>query len=351
MGNQNKYCPYCGTSLDLSAKYCTQCGQAQPTIPSTTNVEHPVSYDRNFLLLYLMNVRDLEVARKAIQQAQTKEYQQNEQKIEDTLVLHLHKEPRKPYLHNYIADGESSLKLLFLGFLISVILLFATSTFTWLFNAFHLYAFMHWAGIIILLVSIVYLLFCLERIIGFFKAKKDYQEKCLEVAKQNEAEQAKLPEKQHQADLLRKQWEKREAYFKEQKDKAESLLSEYYNMNILSKPYRNLASACYIYEYMSTSQATLEETLIHEHIENGIQRLESKLDQIIDLLRTNIYEERCARQENQTFHQQMVQQNKQMMNTLQQVDAHTLESTQYVQLIENDLQTTLFFETVDYLKS
>lgn len=69
-----------------------------------------------------------------------------------------------------------------------------------------------------------------------------------------------------------------EQHLKEELEKVKTLLQEAYALNILASAYRNVVSVYYIYEYMSTSQASLEETLIHEHMENGIKRIESKLD-------------------------------------------------------------------------
>lgn len=64
--------------------------------------------------------------------------------------------------------------------------------------------------------------------------------------------------------------------------KVSALLEDAYSLNLLAKPYRNLPSVYYIYEYMSTSQASLKETVMHAQIENGFQRIEKKLDIIIN---------------------------------------------------------------------
>lgn len=114
-------------------------------------------------------------------------------------------------------------------------------------------------------------------------------------------------------------------YSKEQQLKKESqkvsvLLEEAYSLNILAKPYRNLPSVYYIYEYMSTSQASLEEKFIHEHMENGFQRIEKKLDVIIEQNEEIIFATR--RIEANT--DRTVEQTTEMLNTLQK----SLESQQ-----------------------
>ena len=45
-------------------------------------------------------------------------------------------------------------------------------------------------------------------------------------------------------------WAQRSAYLRNELNKVESLLTEYYNQNILPAPYRNLAALIYIYDYM-----------------------------------------------------------------------------------------------------
>ena len=96
------------------------------------------------------------------------------------------------------------------------------------------------------------------------------------------------------------QWRKRSAYLKSEKSKVEALLQNYYGLNILANPYRNLASVYYIFDYMSSCQDSLKETLIHEHMENGIQRILEKLDDVIRsneemILRTRVLESHSKR--------------------------------------------------------
>ena len=95
-----------------------------------------------------------------------------------------------------------------------------------------------------------------------------------------------------------------EKYMKGQYVTVSNLLNDYYNMNLLPNPYRNLASVYYIYDYMSSSQESLQDTFVHEHMENGIQRIISKLDYIIEQNEQIIFSNRILESQNESIKQQ-----------------------------------------------
>ena len=132
--------------------------------------------------------------------------------------------------------------------------------------------------------------------------------------------------------------------------KAEQLLDEYYAMNVLPNPYRSIVPVCYIYDYMSSSQATLEDTLMHEHMENGFQRLEAKLDQVVSAVCRLITETRCMRAENRAFAQAQARRDQQMLSSLQRVEASALEAAHYAELIDCNARATAYFELANYLR-
>ena len=77
-----------------------------------------------------------------------------------------------------------------------------------------------------------------------------------------------------------------------QKQKVEALREEIYKVNLIPKQYRDVSHMYYIYDYMSTSQATFEDTLNHAHLENGFQRILDKLEEIIAQQYQQIHEAR-----------------------------------------------------------
>lgn len=71
------------------------------------------------------------------------------------------------------------------------------------------------------------------------------------------------------------------AYDEQEYAKVKQLLEEAYSFNVIPAPYRDLEHMLYISDYMSTSNATLEDTLLHSHMEDGIAAIASRLDIIV----------------------------------------------------------------------
>ena len=130
----------------------------------------------------------------------------------------------------------------------------------------------------------------------------------------------------------------------------EDLLLSFYNMNVIPLEYRNVTAMCYIYDYMSTSQATLAEALLHEKLENGIQRIESRLNIMLDYLDNVLYETRCIRAENQVAVERIINQNNQMLKKMETAAQNTAEAAEYAQLASNYAHANAYFSLANYLK-
>lgn len=142
------------------------------------------------------------------------------------------------------------------------------------------------------------------------------------------------------------QWRKRSAYLKSEKSKVEALLQNYYGLNILANPYRNLASVYYIYDYMSSCQDSLKETLIHEHMENGIQRILEKLDDVIRsneemILRTRVLESHSKR---------IIEQNEELLKSAERMNESNDLIVENTALIANYSKVNAYFSLANYLK-
>ena len=142
------------------------------------------------------------------------------------------------------------------------------------------------------------------------------------------------------------QWRKRSAYLKSEKSKVEALLQNYYGLNILANPYRNLASVYYIFDYMSSCQDSLKETLIHEHMENGIQRILEKLDDVIRsneemILRTRVLESHSKR---------IIEQNEELLKSAERMNESNDLIVEKTALIANYSKVNAYFSLANYLK-
>ena len=101
---------------------------------------------------------------------------------------------------------------------------------------------------------------------------------------------------------------------------------------------------------MSTSQASYTDMLLNVKLEEGIQRLEQRLDVIISEVSDLIYETRCMRKDNEYMINQVIKQNKEMLQSLQRSESNSVEAAQYAQLAVNYSAANAYFSLATYLK-
>ncbi len=300
--------------------------------------------DRNALLVYLHDLRDLEVAKYQIEKKLRKFIS-----LKNTVVQNLQNQIEMVKKENYWERPEQPEKIFLFMFGCGVFLIFGGFFFKWL-------------GIPLLdKICMVIGVIC-SIMFGWlhFSEYREYRNAVREVEQHNQQEmerltnvvpgivkeKRKIQQKNMSGNLPTEQ------HLKEELEKVKTLLQEAYALNILASAYRNVASVYYIYEYMSTSQASLEETLIHEHMENGIKRIESKLDMIIEQNEELIFSMRQV----EANTERTVEQTKEMLSVLQKnlesqqrTEQSTLEATQYAAISANYSKTTAFFAMADYL--
>lgn len=164
------------------------------------------------------------------------------------------------------------------------------------------------------------------------------------IRKHNQQEAITEENQKKELATLNATWNKQSTSLKRQYNQVDTLLKNGYNLNLIPSPYRNLASLYYIYDYMSTSQASLEDTLLHEHLENGIQRILSRLDSIIAQNEQIIFQNRQLEAQNR----QMIERTDRMLASLQRTEQNTLEGKQYAQINAQHTQTIAFFKEMEF---
>ncbi|MCD8025881.1 MAG: hypothetical protein LUF33_02840 [Clostridiales bacterium] len=87
-------------------------------------------------------------------------------------------------------------------------------------------------------------------------------------------------------------------------------LNKNYALNIIPRQYRNLAAIKFIYDFMSTSHLSFEQAVNQAQIDNGIRRIEKRLDIIIRQNESQLKELYSIRQNTETI---IEQQNKILM--------------------------------------
>ncbi len=163
-----------------------------------------------------------------------------------------------------------------------------------------------------------------------------------EVRKHNQTEQELIQNLTLQLD----QYRPRASFFNRELEKVKGLLQEAYGVNLLATPYRNLASVYYIYDYMTTSQASLSETLLHEHMESGIQRILEKLDQVVAQNEQMILSMRRLEAGNQ----KVIEQNQQMLLSMGSIESSALNSEMHSRLAASYAKSSAFFNAATYLE-
>lgn len=165
--------------------------------------------------------------------------------------------------------------------------------------------------------------------------------------KHNDKERARINGNIKTINNLKITWEAQKNYLTREYAKVGNLLNTYYSQNILPMQYRNLSALIYIYQYMATSNANLETVLLHAHMEDGIQRIERRLNDIIRQNEEIIFSQHIAEAHNR----KMVEQNKQMLSSLGRIENSASETAYYSKMTANYARTIEYFETARYLQS
>ena len=288
--------------------------------------------DRKALLLYLRDLRDLEIAKMRINEL----YNQEKMYVENQLAY-----LKTPNLikENYEVKTEGSLVCTLVGAVIGLFfgilgISIESGAFTD-FIKFICLAIAFFGGIIFVI-----------GLIGAVSETKDISEKNKKASEYNKQEKERVRNSANDAEIIERKWEQRSAYLTSEYNTVDSLLTDYYDQNILAKQYRTLPALIYIYDYMSTSQESFRDTLIHEHMEDGIQKILNKLDLIIQQNEEIIFRQHRIEAQNS----KMISQNREMLGTLERTEQNTISSEQYARLSANYSRVSAYFSAATYLE-
>lgn len=311
--------------------------------------------NREALLVYLHDLRDLEVSKYQIEKMRSENFS-DRQFAERRIQNDINTAKKKNYRHK--PELPEFTFITFVGFIVFLLGAIVMMVDLLVFGSESLSIVRKKVDIVCFLVGA---LFAGVSGFFFFRKMKEYIKERREVKRHNAKEKERLkngvPALIAEKDKLRQEIivrsSSKEQTLKNGLAKVTALLEDAYSLNILARPYRNLSSIYYIYDYMSTSQATLEETFMHERMENGFQRIEKKLDIIIEQNEEIIFTSR--RIEANTA--KTVEQTKEMLGTLQKslesqlrTEQNVLEAAQYAAISATYSRTTAFYAEADYLK-
>ena len=177
---------------------------------------------------------------------------------------------------------------------------------------------------------------------GYFGEKKRYHRIILE----NKKEEERVRENQNKLANYKQQYDENMSVYKEGLKKVEQLLTDYYSLNIIPKQYRNIQSIMYIYDYMQSSQEDLRDALFSNQINEGINKIVEKLDTIIN----NQGEMIMANRRIESKQQSIINQNNQMLNSFQNIEANTEESAYYSKLSAYYNAANAYYSYAKYLE-
>lgn len=318
--------------------------------------------NRDALLLYLKDLRDLEIAKRKIETIYDYEKANYEKNINELSIKNFYNVPNKK-------SGWSVGKVLGMLFFLLIggfgtfffihRMVFGTKEVavdggTTIINGqtAHIIDFekipigITVGGVIMTIIMIIFLLIGIFLVWDTIQETKNIKKDIEETEKHNENEVLRVENNNKKSQQLQQQWIQRKKYLNAEYDKVNDLLESDYSINVLANQYRNLASLYYIYDYMSSSQESLKDTLIHEHMESGIQRILEKLDYIIDQNQQIIFQNRILEAQNN----KTIEQNKRMLKSLQQTEINTSIAAQYAQISANYSEINAYFSLANYLK-
>ncbi len=357
------YCSHCGAQIPEDSAFCQKCGKKQgrieePVAQTTGQLTKQTGgLHREALLLYLQDVRDLEVSLYYLQQKYQQEKQNHIYQIDKLRETSFQALPHKPEKGGSIAKAVAA----------AVAAVFVLWIIIWLFQSppkfLSIYAgiissvvrFVYWAAIIVcIIICVVAIVTVITSIASVIGDHSEYGQKYKDVLSHNDFEKKKEEQNKLKISSLNQNWNQREAWYQEEKNKIVPILNDFYNMNLIPKQFRNVSAICYIYDYMSTSQESLTMALLDQHLEDGIRRIENKLDEVIAQMADMVYETRCLRQESQRAVEQnnrIIEQNNRMLDSLQRTEQNTLQAAQYSELSANNTRATAYLSLATYLKN
>lgn len=298
--------------------------------------------DRNVLILYLRDLRDLEIAKRKILLIYNNEKNIYTRKIRELKNKRLINVPKRKSGWTFERRGLMiccifiSVMMGFVGYVCPLIPKLAEEM----------------GEKEIVLVNRVRILFfivdlfiiCIACLV--IKDANENNKEIEKAKKHNKDELFRVHNNETKCLQFEQQWQEMDLKLKNELKKVEELLKKNYSLNILANQYRNLESLYYIYDYMSSSQETLKDTLIHEHMENGIQRILEKLDYIIQQNEEIIFQNRILESQNRSA----IEKNVNMLKELKQIEQNTNIAIQYAEISANYNEANAYFSLASYLR-
>lgn len=195
--------------------------------------------------------------------------------------------------------------------------------------------------------------------IEFTNSKKEIKARAERVKAQNAkteaynlAERNRYNANMQTLNRIRMDWNGQKNYLMTEQSKCNRLLQQAYAMNIIPNKYRNLAAMYYIYDYMSSSRESLTSALFSRQIDEGIQQILSRLNIILQQNERIIIQQR--RNEMQLYNisqniSAIKSKNVEILESCQRNEINTQKAADYGRMAANYAEANAYIGLANYL--
>ncbi len=125
-------------------------------------------------------------------------------------------------------------------------------------------------------------------------------------------------------------------------DKIENLLTESYSVNLIPSKFRNIYAAYFLYDFISTSTASLNEALLHCDLDTIQEKLDTVIQQQEEIIMELAYQN--------ALNEKIVRQNEQMLGHAIQTENNTALAAQYTKIAANNTGVVAAIQMSEYLR-
>ena len=303
---------------------------------------------REALVLYIENIRDLEVAKE-----QANKGWLNTKKDRDMILGGLSRNIERmapPVKEDYVKIniGSSLIILLVSGILLIGVVFFGAVISRKLIiesnfgdpgiNSFK--EFMNIGGVLIIGMCVVLFIWAIQK---RDESEQKYLAAVTEYEKYNEAAEKQEKTNRYKYETVYKAYKDKMDFYQSENKRIGNILNEFYSMNVIPIQFRDLKQMIYIYDYLTTTEATLETALFETQIEDGIKRIEDKLDIILEGIEKHIMETRCMNVKNHEAVQRQINSNALMLSDLKRAEQNAADAAAYEKLMVNYSLANTYF--------
>lgn len=307
------FCSNCGQEIQNGVKFCSNCGKAILIHNIIQKEKNSTNFNREVVIQYLNDLRNLEVIILKLHSCIT----------ETTEQIKLLGIPQF-FKRNY---PDYPRLLLPTGFILLIVQVFMFI---------HALSNEDTAMLLLGVVSLIIAIFCL---FVHSVRKFEYEENEYNYQKRIKEDKERVKKELEKKKVLQQQYKNMEKELNE----AENLLENSYSVNLIPLQYRNIQAVFYLYNYLSTSQETLQNALLHCNLEE----IKAKMDIMIKQQSDMILE--MAIQNSQLS--EIREQNSNLLNYAAQTEQNTALASQYARIAANNSRITAWISIANFIKN